>query len=148
MNSLAKFDCTLRTLRLNFDSSEEISLIDETSWDGSSVTSTVTASPLIKFVLQEDFREAVVSLKVESMIKLSITSRRAVYCTIFQELADAIGFRKQWAVVEDPYATPLKPTIFKKQWVLTPYTSASRQGSEIGGRSSRKHEQGSSYRGN
>ena len=145
MKSLAKLDCTLRTLRLDFKLPIEVNVIEGFLYGGFP-TSTVTASTLKEFVLQEDFREAVVTLKVESMIKISMTSYKAEYCTIFQELADAIGSEKKWAVKEDPYAIPEKPTLFKKQWVLTPATSATRKGSEIDGRSLAKPEPGSSCR--
>ena len=127
MTTLAKFDCTLRTLRLDFDISEEISLINESLRDGSFITTTVTARTLREFVLQEDFREAVVNLKVEGMIRLAITTFRAGYCNIFQELTDAIGSQKKWTVTEDPYAIPLEPELFKKQWILTPATPATRE---------------------
>ena len=126
MDSLANFNCTLRTLRLDFVFLCEMNSVDEDLQNGSFVTSTVTAGTLKQFVRQEDFREAVVNLKVESMIKLSVTTRRMAYCTIFQELADAIGLKKQWAVVEDRYAMPLGPAQFTKQWVLTPATLSTR----------------------
>ena len=127
MTTLAKFDCTLRTLRLDFDISKEIEMIDESSQDGSYITTTVTARALQEFVLQEDFREAVVNLKVKGMIKLAVTTCSSGYCNIFQELTDAISFKKKWTVTEDPYAIPLKPELFKKQWILTPATPATRE---------------------
>ena len=135
MKSLAKLDCTLRTLRLEFKFPSDLKVTWNVRYHNF-VTSTVTASTLKEFVGQENLREAVVNLKVESMIKISMTSFKAEYCAIFQELADAIGSKKKWAVMEDPYAMPEKPTLFKKQWVLRPATSATRKGSEIDGRSS------------
>ena len=129
MNTLASFDCTLKTLRLDFVSSaEKISLEDLLNdllrYDS---TNAVTARLSRGFGIEEDFKDTIVKLKVESMIKLSITSGKAADFAIFQEIASAIGSEKHWAVMEVPYAMPLEPTLSRKQWVLTPGISATRE---------------------
>ncbi|KAL8797293.1 MAG: hypothetical protein Q9195_000447 [Heterodermia aff. obscurata] len=118
MNSLANFNCTLRTLRLNFGFRTVVKIM-ESSPDGTIFFKDLTPKALKKFVLQEDFREAVVNSKVESTIKISITSN-VVDCNIFHELADAIGLKKQWVVAD----SSSMPTFITKQWLLTPGTSA------------------------
>ena len=128
LDSLARFECTLRTLRLDFQFSREFNKqIDLYRLSSPSLNSRVTAQAFKDFVRQEDFRDAVANLKVESIIEIYVTSHRAAYCSIFQDLADAIGFKKQWAVMEHPCAAPLRPSFFAKEWILTPSTTATRE---------------------
>ena len=130
MTTLANSACTLRTLWLDFEIYDDIAGLFDDS-EGVPIPNTSTFNALTEFVHQEDFSEAVVNLKVESMIKLSVKSRVAAYCTIFQEVVSAIRLKNQWAVSEIPCARPMEPNSyfqkFQKQWILAPTSPAIRE---------------------